>query len=28
VRVNSVAEARALPPGTLFITPNGDVKRR
>lgn len=28
VRVNSIAEARALPPGTLFITPNGDVKRR
>jgi hypothetical protein len=28
VRVNSVAEARALAPGTLFITPDGTVKRR
>jgi hypothetical protein len=28
VHVSSVAEARALPPGTLFITPDGTVKRR
>jgi hypothetical protein len=28
VRVSSVAEAKALPPGTLFIDPQGIVRRR
>lgn len=28
VRVNTVAEAKALPPGTMFMTPQGNVKMR
>jgi hypothetical protein len=28
VRVNSVAEAQALPPGTMFVDPQGTLRRR
>jgi hypothetical protein len=28
VRVNTVAEAQALPPGTQFVDPNGNVRTR
>jgi hypothetical protein len=28
VKVNTVEEAKALPPGTMFMTPQGNVKMR